>query len=158
MSAERYHVGTQLEVRESTGSPGRLTGVICPRAAWRETALRFSSEKASRRQARGSGSCQSIAVRRRSCGFEPIRGDDGSLRVDHLLPDSPEGRALADDVRSGRKALPERRVSPLAEARVQGVREVRESLVTAVATVPAGSYHQAQAEVRGKQTVPLVWL
>ena len=33
--------------------------------------------------------------------FDPIRGDDGSLRVDHLLPNSPAGRDMAASVRSG---------------------------------------------------------
>ena len=33
--------------------------------------------------------------------FNPIRQADGSLQVDHRLPNSPEGRALAASVRSG---------------------------------------------------------
>ena len=33
--------------------------------------------------------------------FDPIVASDGSLQVDHLLPDSPEGVALAASVRSG---------------------------------------------------------
>ena len=43
------------------------------------------------------------------------------------------------------------------EARVSGVREVRHSLVTAVAVVPShGSYDQSRAEVRSKRR--RVWL
>ena len=78
------------------------------------------------------------------------RGDDGSLQVDHLLPDSPEGRALAASVRSGATTGLSVEFHALDEARVSGVREVRQSLVTAVATVKAGAYNQATAEVRAK--------
>ena len=158
MSAERYHVGTQLEVRESTGSPGRLTGVILPTGRVARDRPEIFVGEGVTTPSEGIRLLSEHRSEKTVMRFEPIRGDDGSLRVDHLLPDSPEGRALADDVRSGRKARLSVEFHALAEARVQGVREVRESLVTAVATVPAGSYHQAQAEVRGKQTVPLVWL
>ena len=67
---------------------------------------------------------------------------------DHLLPDTPEGREMAASVRDGRTPGLSIEFHSLDEAQVQGVREVRQSLVTAVATVPAASYHQARAEVR----------
>ena len=75
---------------------------------------------------------------------------DGSLRVDHLLPDTPEGVALAASVRSGATPGLSVEFHSLDEAQVQGVREIRQSLVTAVATVPSQSYNQATAEVRSK--------
>ena len=92
--------------------------------------------------------------------FDPIRGDDGSLQVDHLLPDSPAGRALAASVRSGKTPGLSVEFHALDEAQVQGVREVRQSLVTAVATVPRQSYHQARAEVRERTSHRrvLTWL
>ena len=88
--------------------------------------------------------------------FDPIRGDDGELRVDHLLPDTPEGVALAASVRSGATPGLSIEFHALDEARVSGVREVRHSLVTAVAVVPIQSYDQARAEVRSKRR--RVWL
>ena len=72
--------------------------------------------------------------------FDPIRDADGSLRVDHLLPDTPEGQAIAASVRSGKTPGLVCRVPQLdSETRVSGVREVRHSLITAVATVPSQS-------------------
>ena len=85
--------------------------------------------------------------------FDPIVASDGSLRVDHLLPDTPEGVALAASVRSGKTPGLSVEFHSLdeAQAQAQGVREVRQSLVTAVATVPHQSYDQARAEVRSKK-------
>ena len=89
--------------------------------------------------------------------FDPIRGADGSLQVDHLLPDSPDGVALAASVRSGARPGLSVEFHALDEAQVQGVREVRQSLVTAVATVPSQSYDQAKAEVRSTTRVVAWW-
>ena len=83
--------------------------------------------------------------------FDPIVASDGSLQVDHLLPDTPDGRDLAASVRSGRTPGLSVEFHALAEARVSGVREVRQSLITAVATVPSQSYDQARAEVRNQK-------
>ena len=88
--------------------------------------------------------------------FDPVRDADGTLRVDHLLPDTPEGLAIAASVRSGKTPGLSVEFHALDEARVSGVREVRHSLITAVATVPAQSYGQARAEVRSKRR--RVWL
>lgn len=90
--------------------------------------------------------------------FDPIRDPDGSLRIDHRLPDSQEGRAAAQAIRSGQTPDLSVEFNALDDVLVSGVREVRSSLVSAVALVPSGSYNQARAELRGKQTVPLVWL
>ena len=92
--------------------------------------------------------------------FDPIRDPDGSLRVDHLLPDSASGRELAASVRSGATPGLSIEFHSLDEAMVSGVREVREALITAVATVPAGAYAQATAEVRakGNHRRVLTWL
>ena len=89
--------------------------------------------------------------------FDPIVASDGSLQVDHLLPDTPEGLALAASVRSGKTPGLSVEFHSLDEALVSGVREVRQSLVTAVATVPSQSYDQARAEVRSKRR-RRVWL
>ena len=92
-----------------------------------------------------------------SCHFDPIVASDGSLQVDHLLPDSPDGVALAASVRSGARPGLSVEFYSLDEAQVQGVREVRQSLVTAVATVPSQSYDQAKAEVRSTTRVVAWW-
>ena len=89
--------------------------------------------------------------------FDPLIANDGSLQVDHLLPNTPEGLALAASVRSGARPGLSIEFYPLDEARVSGVREVRQSLVTAVATVPSQSYDQAKAEVRSKSRRVAWW-
>ena len=90
--------------------------------------------------------------------FDPIVASDGSLSVDHLLPDTPEGVALAASVRSGATPGLSVEFHSLDEAQVSGVREVRQSLITAVATVPSQSYHQARGEVRSKRRRRRFWL
>ena len=150
MSSEQHRVDTALECRDATGSPGRLVGVILP--AGRVAGDRPELFVGSGVQTPADGIAllpehrsQNIVMR-----FDPIRGDDGSLRVDHLLPDTPAGRDMAASVRDGKTPSLSVEFHALAEAMVSGVREVRESLITAVATVPAGAYAQATAEVRAK--------
>ena len=146
-----YHAGdAALECREATGSPGRLVGVILP--AGRVAGDRREIFVGSGVQTPAEGIAllpehrSSTVVMR----FDPIRGDDGTLKVDHRLPNSPEGRALAAAVRSGSTPGLSVEFHSLDEAQVSGVREVRQSLVTAVATVKAGAYAQAAAEVRSR--------
>ena len=156
MASEHHHVNTPLECREATGSPGRLSGVILP--VGRVAADRPELFVGAGVQTPAEGIAllpehrSSTVVMR----FDPIRGADGTLRVDHLLPDSPAGREMAASVRSGKTPGLSVEFHALAEARVSGVREVRQSLVLAVATVPSQSYDQARAEVRSKRR--RVWL
>ena len=148
MSSEHHHIDGTVEYREATGSPGRLVGVILPagRVAGDRPELFVGSgvTTPSEGVALLPEHRSSTVVMR----FDPIRGDDGSLQVDHLLPDSPKGRAMAASVRSGATPGLSVEFHALAEAMVSGVREVRQALVTAVATVPSQSYDQARAEVR----------
>ena len=155
--SEHHQVDTQLEVREAAGSPGRLVGIILPvgRVAGDRPELFVGSGVTT-----PSGGMSLLPAHRSSTvvmKFDPIVASDGSLQVDHLLPDTPEGVALAASVRSG--ATPGLSVEffSLDEELVSGVREVRESLVTAVATVPRQSYDQARAEVRSKGARRRVW-
>ena len=154
--SEHHRTDTTLECREATGSPGRLVGVILP--AGRVAGDRPELFVGSGVQTPAEGI--SLLPEHRSpvvvMRFDPIRGDDGTLKVDHRLPNSPEGRALAASVRSGATPNLSIEFHALDEARVSGVREVRQSLVTAVATVPRQSYDQARAEVRSK-TRPVAW-
>ena len=158
MASEQHRVDTDtpLECREATGSPGRLTGVILPVG-------RVAGDRAE--VFVGSGvqtPAEGIALlsEHRSSNvvmrFDPIRGADGELRVDHLLPDTEGGRALAASVRSGKTPGLSVEFHSLDEARVSGVREVRQSLITAVATVPSQSYDLARAEIRSQRR--RVWL
>ena len=156
-----YHAGdAALECRDATGSPGRLVGTILP-------AGRVAGDR--REIFVGSGvttPAAGIALlpEHRSTTtimtFDPIRDPDGTLKIDHRLPDSPEGRALAAAVRDGKTPGLSVEFHALSEAMVSGVREVRQSLVTAVATVQAGAYAQAAAEVRakGNHRRVLTWL
>ena len=92
--------------------------------------------------------------------FDPVRDPDGTLRIDHRLPNSVEGRAAADAVRTGRTPALSAEFHALDAGWVSGVREVRQSLVSAAALVPAGAYNQATAEVRakGNHRRVLTWL
>ena len=99
--SEHHHTDATVECREATGSPGRLIGTILPvgRVAGDRAELFVGSGV----QTPAEGIAllpehrSSTVVMR----FDPIRGDDGTLKVDHRLPNSPEGRALAASVRSG---------------------------------------------------------
>ena len=82
--------------------------------------------------------------------FDPVRDPDGTLRIDHRLPNSVEGRAAADAVRTGLTPALSAEFFALDDGWVSGVREVRASLVSAAALVPAGAYNQATAELRAK--------
>ena len=152
MSDREYHhaAASPLECRAVAGAPGRLVGLLVP-----------SGRMAADRQELFVGSgittpSDGIALlpEHRSktvvMKFDPIRSDDGSLAVDHLLPDTPEGRALAHSVRSGQTPGLSIEFHSLAEARVSGVREILGALVTAVAPVASGAYDQARAEMRAK--------
>ena len=151
MSSEHHRTDAALECRDAKGSPGRLVGTILPvgRVAGDRPELFVGSGV----QTPSAGIA--LLPEHRSATivmhFDPIVASDGSLQVDHLLPDTPEGEALAASVRSGTRPGLSVEFHALDEAQVQGVREVRQSLVTAVATVPSQSYDQARAEVRNQK-------
>ena len=100
--SEHHRIDGALECRDATGSPGRLVGVILPvgRVAGDRPELFVGSGV----QTPSEGIAllpehRSTTVVMR---FDPVRDADGSLRVDHLLPDTPEGLAIAASVRSGK--------------------------------------------------------
>ena len=155
--SEHHHTDATVECREATGSPGRLIGTILPvgRVAGDRPELFVGGGVTTPSEGIAllpEHRSTTVVMR-----FDPLRDADGSLRVDHLLPDTPEGLALAASVRSGATTGLSVEFFPLDEARVQGVREVRQSLVTAVATVPHQSYNQARAEVRTRQPRSVAW-
>ena len=154
--SEHLPVDTTLECRDASGSPGRLVGTILPggRVAGDRPELFVGSGVQTPRDGIAllpEHRSTTVVMR-----FDPVRDADGSLRVDHLLPNTPEGLAIAASVRSGKTPGLSVEFHSLDEARVSGVREVRHSLITAVATVPSQSYGQARAEVRSRQRK--VWL
>ena len=157
MSSEHHRVDLPLECRAASGSPGRLTGIILPFG-------RVASDRSELFIASGvqtpSEGVKLLAEHRSQTvvmNFDPIRTAEG-LTVDHLLPDTPDGRALAASVRSGATPGLSVEFHSLSESRANGgrVREIQISLITAVATVPSQSYDQARAEVRSKRV--RVWL
>ena len=127
-------------------------------AAWPVTGRRYSLGAVSQLRATGSRCLPEHRSQTVVLTFEPIRGDDGELRVDHFLPDTESGRALAASVRSGETPGLSVEFHALDSAVVSGVREIRQSLVTAVAVVQSGSYDAARAEVRHKQRRAAWWL
>ena len=154
--SEHLPVDTSLECRDASGSPGRLVGTILPvgRVAGDRPELFVGSGVLTPRD--GIALLPEHRSKTVIMRFDPIVASDGSLQVDHLLPDTPEGVALASSVRSGSRPGLSIEFHSLDEALVSGVREVRQSLVTAVATVPSQSYDQAKAEVRSKRRPGLV--
>ena len=158
MNAEHYpNVDGALEVREASGSPGRIVGVILP--AGRVAADRRELFVGTGIQTPASG--LRLLPEHRSnvtiMEFDPVRDADGTLRIDHVLPDSVEGRAAAQSIRDGSTPNLSAEFFALTEQTVSSVREVRTSLVTAAALVNSGAYNQARAELRSKQEVK-VWL
>ena len=151
MSSEQHRVDTALECRDATGSPGRLIGLLVPsgRVAGDRPELFIGSGVTT--PAAGVRLLPEHRSKTTVMTFDPIRDPDGSLRVDHLLPDTPEGVALAASVRSGKTPGLSVEFHALDEARVSGVREIRAALVTAVAVVASGAYQQSVAEVRAKR-------
>ena len=154
--SEHHRIDGTVECRDATGSPGRLVGTILPvgRVAGDRPELFVGSGVQTPR-----GGLALLPEHRSSTvvmRFDPVIASDGSLQVDHLLPDTPEGLALAASVRSGATPGLSIEFHSLDEALVSGVREVRSSLIIAVATVPSQSYNQARAEVRSKSR--RVWL
>ena len=156
-----YHAGdAALECRDATGSPGRLVGVILPAGRVAGDRPELFVGAGVQTPAEGIALLPEHRSKNIVMHFDPIRGDDGSLRVDHRLPNSPAGRQIAAAVRSGETPGLSVEFHSLDDAMVSGVREVRQSLVTAVATVKAGAYQQSVAEVRakGNHRRVLTWL
>ena len=156
MERERHHGDSPLEVRAESGSPGRVVGVILP-------AGRVAGDR--RELFVGAGiTTPSSGIRllpeHRSqtaiMTFDPLIDPDGSLRIDARLPDTSEGRSAAQNIRNGTTARLSVEFVALDSAVISGVREVRSSLVEAVALVGSGAYDQARAEVRSKRV--RVWL
>ena len=148
-----YHAdATRLECRKATGSPGRLVGVILP--AGRVCGDRREIIVGAGIQTPSAGMV--LLPEHRSTDaimtFDPLRDPDGTLRIDHRLPDSPLGRAAAEAVRGGSTPALSAEFHALDDAMVSGVREVRQSLVMAAALVPLGAYDQTRAEVRSTHT------
>ena len=104
MDSERC-AGGAVEVRAATGSPGRVVGIIVPagRVAGDRREL-FVGEGITTpadgiRLVPEHRSSKTIMV------FDPVRSADGTLRIDHLLPDTPEGREAARVIRDGSKSF-----------------------------------------------------
>ena len=158
MSSEQHRIDGALECREATGSPGRLVGVVLPvgRVAGDRPELFVGSGVTT--PSNGIALLPEHRSQTVVMLFDPIRGDDGELRVDHLLPNTPEGREMAASVRDGRTPGLSVEFHALSESRANGgrVREISSALITAVATVQAASYDQARAEVRSN-TRPVAW-
>ena len=150
MARESHQFTQALEVRESTGSPGRLVGVILPAGRVAGDRRELFVGAGVRTPDAGIALLPEHRSKNPIMRFSPIRGSDGSLSVDHLLPDTDAGRAAAQGVRDGSRAAMSVEFHALDAGVVQGVREVRESLIEAAALVPAGSYDQARAEVRSR--------
>ena len=154
--SEQHRVDTTLECREATGSPGRLVGLILPvgRVASDRPELFIGSGVSTPRE--GYGCYRNIGHQLSSCSL--IQSLPATDRYEWIIFCRTRQKcvALAASVRSGKTPGLSVEFHSLDEARVSGVREVRHSLVTAVATVPSQAYDQARAEVRSKRR--RVWL
>lgn len=135
-----------VEIREATDSPGRITGTI----------LEYGRIAGDRREVFIPGSVQfpqnGIRLLAEHRGRQVMRitptVEGSAIKVEGLLPDNALGREVAKEIRSGRKRAMSVEFVPHDEQVVQGVREVRGALVDAAAIVAAGAYDQARVEVR----------
>ena len=148
-----------LECREATGSPGRLVGTILPvgRVAG-DQARDIHWERYHNSEQRDRAVARASVVDRCPARLNRFVATMANCEWTSFLPDTESGRALAASVRSGETPGLSVEFHALDEARVSGVREIRQSLVTAVAVVPSGSYDQSRAEVRSKAQRVAWWL
>lgn len=146
-----------LEVRaDSTRSgPGRITGTILETGRVAGDRPEVFAPGSVRVPANGIA----LLLEHRGRSFMRTRPVESgaAVRIDDTLPDTPEGREAARLIRTGERARLSIEFRSLDEARVSGVREVREAIVDAAALVAAGAYDQARAEVRSKR-LPRFWL
>ena len=158
MNAEHYpNVDGALEVREATNSPGRIVGVVLPAGRVAQDRRELFVGTGIETPANGLRLLPEHRSTTTIMEFDPVRDADGTLRIDHILPDSVTGRAAAQSIRDGSTPNLSAEFFSLSEQRVSGVREVRTSLVTAVALVHSGAYTQSRAELRSKREVK-TWL
>ena len=149
---ETHCVESSLECREVSGGPGRLIGIVLPAGRVASDRSEIFIGQGIQTPAEGIALLPEHRSKIVVMHFDPIRDTDGSLRVDHLLPDTTEGRAMAESVRSGATSGLSVEFHALSESRANGgrVREIQTSLVTAVATVPKQSYTQSTVEIRAR--------
>ena len=143
---DTFTIPIECRADESREGPGRIVGTI----------LETGRVASDRQEVFTPGSpifpSTGVELRRGHRGeavltFDPIV-EGSEIRIDARLPDTQLGRQVATEVRSGERSALSVEFIPLDEARVQGVRELRQALIQAAALVPAGSYTQARAEVR----------
>ena len=86
-----------------------------------------------------------------------LEARDGALILDVPIPDTTAGRDLVIEVRN--KTLPMASIEfrALADRVGGGVRRISQSIVSAVALVPAGAYPSATAEVRRRRRRRYRW-
>ena len=157
MDSERY-AGGSVEVRESTGSPGRVVGTIVPAGRIAGDRREIFVGEGIQTPAAGIRLLPEHRSSKTIMTFDPVRSADGTLQIDHLLPDSPEGREAARVIRDGSKSYLSAEFHALADSIVSGVREIRSSLVIAVALVNDGAYNQTRAEVRSRRKRSRSWI
>ena len=143
----RIEVRAAIEIREDQNSPGRIMGTLIEQG-------RVAGD---RREVFAPGSIEwpSNGVRLQAMHhgdtvmrFQPVV-DGAKLRIDEPLPDTPAGRDLADEIRSGRRGELSIHFHATEDVTLHGIREIRRALVSAVAAVPTGAYgEQARVEVR----------
>ena len=149
---EQHRIDGTLECRDATGSPGRLVGVVLPvgRVAGDRPELFVGSGVQTPREGIALLP-EHRSVRLSSCALTRFVVTMASYEWTTCCLTRLKVLALAASVRSGATTgLSPSSFIQLDEARVSGVREVRQSLITAVATVPRQAYDQARAEVRSK--------
>ena len=88
-------------VETLTVSPGRLIGIVLPAGRVASDRKEIFIGQGIQTPSEGIALLPEHRSKIIVMRFDPVRGDDGSLTIDHRLPDSPEGRAMAAAVRSG---------------------------------------------------------
>ena len=143
---DRFTIPIECRADESREGPAESSGRFLKPGAWRPTVKKFSY-RARRSSRQRASSCDAGIAAKPVLTFDPIV-DGSAIRIDARLPDTQMGRQVAAEVRSGERSALSVEFVALDEARVQGVRELRQALIKGAALVPSGSYAQASAEIR----------
>ena len=143
----------EVEFRFSEGDgyegPGRVQGVLLPLGRVASDRQEIFAPGSVRFPAGG------VRLLREHSGpvvmtFDPVLTET-EVRIDAALPSTEIGRTLAAEIRSGERASLSVEFVATQERSTSGVREITAAFIDSVATVKAGSYSQARAEVRSRK-------
>ena len=150
-----------IEVRGERDSPGRLRGVL----------MRYNEQASDRPEVFRAGALEYDQSAGIPINRQHQRGDvfmrafpktvGAEVRIDEQIPDSIQGRSIANELRAKVFTGMSVEFSPLEESMDGDVRVVRRARLLAAAVVDSPSYSGATVEVRGRSELEIrhdLWL